>query len=143
MTNTTEKMPTILTDRKDMAQALNFGKYKVLTFDMDENKGERAAVTKQTINHGEMKYAGELRRGCKTADDGIYYLLGDVTMLTAHISVERWLQFAEVANCPVIKEGDEVAILVHSETMGVAFVQLVRALKPTPDYGTILKFENL
>lgn len=137
------KNKNILTDGKDIAQALNFGKYKVLKYNLDENKGSTAKVEKQTTRYGIQHHVGTLYRGKQTADDGIFYLINSTTMLTAGKSVQDYIKWADDANAPVIYEGDEVAILVYSESLGHVSVQLVKALKPTPEYSTSLVFEDL
>lgn len=132
---------TILTDRKDIAQALNFGKYPVLTFDLDNNKGSKAVVTKESARYGTMRSRCTLYRGKKTEDDGIFYLLTHGTMLTAHVGVYDYLKDAEYANAPVIESDTEVAILMYSKTTGSAVVQIVKSGKADPSYSTAVTFE--
>lgn len=138
--NETQK---IIMDRTEMAKALNFGKYKVLKYNFDEDKGSVANIEYQSGRYGIMKKSTTLYCGKITADDGIFYLLNSGTMISAHVGVYDWLKCADNANAPVIYEGDEVAILVYSEKFNVAYVRLVRALKPTPEYSTALAFEDL
>lgn len=133
----------VLTDRKEMAQALNFGKYKVLTYNVDTEKGSTAKVEQQTRQYGIRQRPGTLHRGKITADDGIFYLLNHSTIMKKTFNVYDWLETAENASSPVIYEGDEVAILVYSEDLDVASVRLVKALKPRPEFSTSLVFEDL
>ena len=133
----------VLTDRKEMAQALNFGEYKVLTYNVDTEKGSTAKVEQQTRQYGIRQRSGSLRRGKITADDGIFYLINKPTILQNKVDVYDWLECAENAKSPVIYEGDKVAILVYSEELGTSSVRLVKALKPSPEYSTSLVFEDL
>lgn len=133
----------ILTDRKEMAQALNFGKYPVLTYNMDELKGSGAVVMRETRNHGTLRYKTTLYCGKKTADDGVFYLLTHATMLTATVDVNDWLKCAEYANAPVIESGQEVAILMYSKKHDVSVVRIVKAGKCNPDYSTATTFTEI
>lgn len=133
----------IITERTEMAKALNFGKYKVLEYDLDKEEGSMAVVEEKTMNYGTMRkgcklYCGKIKEG-----DGIFWLMNSGTMLSAHVSVSDWRKSVTRANAPTIKEGDEIAILVFSDSMGVAFIRLVKALKPTPEYSTALEFVDL
>lgn len=134
---------TIIMERTEMAKALNFGKYKVLKYNFDEKKGSVANVEYQSGRYGTMKKSATLYCGKITEDDGIFYLLNAGTMISARVGVDDWLKCVDNANAPVIYEGDEVAILVYSEEFNIAYVRLVRALKPTPEYSTALAFEDL
>lgn len=134
---------TILTNRQDMAKALNFGKFKVLTYNVDTEKGSTGKVIKSTRRYGDMERQGTLYCGKQTADDGIFYLINRPAMLTATVSVYDWLRSADDANSPVIYEGNLVAILVYSEKTGESSIEIVRALKPTPEYSTSLTFESV
>ena len=133
----------VLTDRKDIAQALNFGKYPVLSFDLDNDKGSPAIVLNQTRNYGVLRKGCMLYRGKIKEDDGIFYLLTDVTVLSSNVSINDYLKRVELANAPVINEGDTVAIFIHSKLSNIAYVELVKAGKVTPDYGTAVTFEVL
>ena len=141
MTTATNK--NLLTERTEMAQALNFGKYKVLTYNIDTEKGSTAKVEKQTRQYGIRQRSGTLYRGKIKADDGIFYLINKPTILKSGSSVYDWMECAENANAPVIYEGDEVAILIYSEELEVASVRLVKALKPSPEFSTSLEFVDL
>lgn len=133
----------VLTDRKEMAQALNFGKYKVLTYNVDTEEGSTAKIEQQTRQYGISQRSGTLHRGKNTADDGIFYLINKPTFLQNSFNAYDWLECAENANSPVIYEDDEVAILIYSEELENASVRLVKALKPSPEYSTSLVFEDL
>ena len=142
MMNNFESM-NILTERTDIARSLNFGKYKVLQYDMDAEKGSTAVVLMQTRNHGILRKECTLYCGKITADDGIMYLLTRGTMLKGHYGITDWLECAKKANAPVINEGDEVAVFCYSEKLNVGFVRLLKTGKITPDYSTSATFTDL
>lgn len=133
----------IITERTEMAKALNFGKYKVLEYDLDKKEGSMAVVEEHTRNHGVFRKGCKLYCGKIKEDDGIFWLLNSGTMLSAHVGVSDWRKSVTRANAPTIEEGDEVAILVFSESAGISFIRLVKALKPTPEYSTALAFIDL
>lgn len=134
----------ILTDRKEMAQALNFGKYPVLTYDVDSKKGSKVTVTKESKRYGTMRYNTTLYRGKQTADDGIFYLLTHASMLTNDVDVNDWLEDAEYANAPVIDGKDqEVAILIHSRETNTAVVYIMKTGNVDPTYVTACTFYDV
>lgn len=132
-----------LTERKEMAKALNFGKYPVLTYNLDTEEGSKAVALKETRNHGVLRYKCTLYRGKQTREDGIFYLLTHATVMSAHIGVHDYLKDAEYANAPVIETNAEVAILVYSTDMDIAYVEIVQAGKVDPDYSTATTFSEV
>lgn len=134
---------TILNDRKDISEALNFGKYPVISFDLDKDEGSTAIVLYQTRNHGVLRKGCTLYRGKIKKDDGIFYLLTHPTIMSANISIDDYLKRVELANAPVINEDDTVAIFIHSKVSNIAYVELVKAGRVTPDYSTAVTFESL
>lgn len=136
-------MVKVLSERKDMAKALNFGKYPVLTYDLDKKEGCKVIVMKDTRSHGVMRYGCTLYQGKIKEDDGIFYLLTHATMLTSHVGVDDWLKSAELANAPVIEADQEVAILVHSKEMNFAVVKIVKSGKVDPSYSTATTFYEI
>jgi hypothetical protein len=131
----------MLTDRKEIAQALNFGKYPVLTWDLDENKGSKARVTKVSTRYGLMHYNCKLQKDYEKQGDGIFYLSKNATMLKGSYGVEDYLEDAEYANAPIIESNQEVAIFIHSKKCRVSMVLIVKAGKVSTDYSTATKFE--
>ena len=141
----TNALTNIITDRKEMAQALNFGKYKVLQLDMDTNKGSIVATPYKDSNgnSSELSATGGLRSGYKKEDDGILYVSKHSSILTATRSVSSWVLDAEKASAVRIHEGDEVAVLCHSEKNGIAFVRLVVAVSVKPDCAVLMRLKDI
>lgn len=122
-----EKTPMkILDDRKDIAQALNFGKYPVLTYDLDTNKGSKARVNSR---RGDFHYRCELFRGSGILGEqgGEFYLLTKPSVLSSSFTVEDAIEQAEYANAPVIEPNQEVAILVYSKSLNIRNVVIVKS----------------
>ena len=137
------KTMNILTERTDIARALNFGKYKVLEYNMDTEKGSSAVVLRQTRDHGVIRKECTLYCGKDTSDDGIMYLLARGALIKRHYGIMDWLESAKLANAPVINEGDEIAVFCYSEKLNVGFVRLLKAGKITPEYSTSTVFVDL
>lgn len=131
------------TDRKEMAQALNFGKYPVLTFDMDADQGSKANVTKMSNRYGEMTYGCVLHMGYQKKGDGIFYLGTRATMISASFSVKDAIECAEYANAPMIKPHQKVAILMYSHKNNYKSVMIVKAGRIDPSYSSATVFEHL
>lgn len=131
---------TVLKERSEMAKALNFGKYPVLTYNIDTNEGSKAIVIKKSVSHGDMRYRCNLYRNYKEEGDGIFYLLTEATMISAKVDVNDYLDSAEFANAPIIKPNTEVAILVYSELLNHCSVRIVKSGKTDPSYSTATVF---
>jgi hypothetical protein len=130
-----------LTDRKEIAQALNFGKYPVLKWDIDKREGSKAVVIKQSARYGEMRYGCKLFNGYEKENDGTFWLMKKATMIKGHYGIDDYLEDADFANAPVIESNQDVAILCYSRLANTAFVVIVNAGKVTTDYSTAAKFE--
>lgn len=131
---------SILTDRKDIAKAMNFGKYPVLTYDLDEEKGgSKARVIKQT-SRGPLPYNCQLFMGSQTKNDGVFYLMTKASILKGNVGVCDYIEDAEFANAPVIDNGQEVAILVYSKERSISFVIMAKAGRIDPSYSTATTF---
>jgi hypothetical protein len=133
----------ILTDRKDIAKALNFGKYPVLTYNLDTNKGSTAVATKESTNYGTMRYKCTLYRDKITEGDGIFYLMTHASIISSHVSIHAYIRDAEYANAPVIKSDTEVAILLYSEKTDIAYVQIVKSGRVDPSYSSATTFTDV
>jgi hypothetical protein len=130
----------VLIERKEIAQALNFGKYPVLTFDIDKNEGSKARVIKNSQRYGDMAYKCVLYRGKQTKDDGVFYLLTEPSVLSSTVSVRDYLECAEFANAPIIPPDTEVAILVYSKELNVCSLHIMKSGKVDPTYSTATVF---
>lgn len=130
----------VLTERKEIAQALNFGKYPVLTYDADKKEGSKARVTNESSRYGTMTYNCVLYRGKQTEDDGAFYLLTEPSMLSSSVSVRDWIESAEFANAPIINPDTEVAILVYSKVLNVTSVHIVKSGKVDATCSTATSF---
>jgi len=126
----------VLTDRRQVAEALNFGKYPVLWFDMDARKGSKAIV----MSRKGLRLRCELYNGYETDSDGVYYLLQGATVMSANHGLYDYLEDVEYANAPVIKNNATVVIVEFSRNTNTMRVILQNAGKVSPDYSTVARF---
>lgn len=125
-----------VTERKEIAQTLNFGKFPVLTFDLDKDEGSKAIVTKQSRNHGLMRHRCQLFMD----SDNSFYLMTHAAMISSTLGTRDVIDMAEYANAPVIDSDVEVAIVVHSKEQKGYGVYVVKAGKADPTYSTAVNF---
>lgn len=135
------KAGVLLTDRKDIAKALNFNKYPVLTFDIDNDKGSKAKVLKKHRDGEIHPYNCNLYCGAQTKTDGTFWLMTKASMLSKSFTVNDALENADYANAPIIEEGKEVAILVYSKKLAIKFIVIVTPDRVDPSYSTATRFE--
>lgn len=133
----------VLTDRREMARALNFGKYPVLTYDIDNKKGSKAVVGELKTEHGVARYDCTLYQGYEKEDDGIFWLMTHSAMLTATVGVHDWLKNAEFANAPLILPNTEVAILMYSKQFDFAVIKIVKSGRIDPNCSTATVFTEI
>ena len=131
----------LLVERTDIAKALNFGKYPVLTYDLDEKKGSKAVVISKSHRYGDMRKHCSLQMGYQKENDGKLWLMAHGTMVSAHVDVHDYIEMAEYANAPIIESDQEVAILCYSKKANVSFVQILKSGRVSADYSTATVFE--
>jgi hypothetical protein len=135
-------MKTIpMTERQEIAKALNFGKYPVLTYDIDNNVGSKARVIQKSVNYGDMTYNCQLYRGYNKEDDGEFYLMTNASVIKSSFGIHDVLRSAEYANAPIIMPDTEVAIVVYSNELERCSVKIVKSGKVDPSYATATRFE--
>ena len=122
----------LLTDKTDIAKALNFGKYPVLTFNLDTKEGSKARV-----HHS---YNGRLVDVTLNQGDGQFYLATHGTMIKSHYGWQDHLKAAEYANAPIIESDQDVAILNYSANADLSFVVIVNSGKVDGQYSDAATF---
>ena len=107
-----------LTDRTEIAKAINFGKYPVIKIDLADRDEYGVKGTKVNIDFGgEYLIHAEIRsyndtKYLQTHQSG--------TMLKASIGYNDYIKMLEYANAPTIKADQEiVVVMVNSETKEV------------------------
>lgn len=136
------RLPQLLTDKTEMAKAMNFSKYPVLTWDIDNKKGSLARVGGRMTQSGMMYTHCKLEMDYYKEGDGIYYLSTKATMLKGHYGVEDHLESAEFANAPIIESNQDVAILIYSLKANMSAVLIVNSGRVDGSYSSACKFEH-
>lgn len=109
-----------LTDRKEIAKAINFGKYPVLVLnrenrpfadispDSDYAVGCRVRVA---WDHKEPRYAGMTTQGNIYIEDGKIAISNDAAVLKAEFGYHDVMTMASEANTPLVHAGQTVVVV--------------------------------
>lgn len=119
----------ILLDSKEIAQALNFGKYPVLIMNTDTKKGSKAVVIHKSRMHGDMRYNCTLEMDYEKENDGVLYISTNGSMIKGNYNYTDHLEDAEYSNAPIIEENQEIAIYMYSEKAKTGLVRIVKSEK--------------
>ena len=136
------RVARVLMDKSEMAIAMNFSQYPVLTWDLDNEKGSAARVGGRMTRNGMMYTRCRLQKDYIKEGDGIFYLSTNSIMLKGHYDVNDHLEAAEFASAPIIESHQEVAILVFSKATDMSFVIIVKAGRVDGSYSDACKFEH-
>ncbi len=132
-------MNGILMERTEIAKALNFCKYPVLSIDL-ENQPYRndiaAAGRKDTYvkgckcrvawDHKSPQYAGMTIKCELVIENGEYKLTSWGCMLKADYTLNDFLENVKAANTPLVHKGETVAVAHYSQVSGIKFIRLMR-----------------
>lgn len=120
-----------LTERTEIAKAMNFGKYPVLYIDMDAKKYEgsdycqgcrvRVHWGSQTERYKDMYSTGNLYY-C----DGKFAISNDATCLSADFGRGDVIGMYQQANTPMIHKGDTVVIVMDFSKQKMCKVALMK-----------------
>lgn len=132
-----------LTERHEIAEALNFNKYPVINIDLADRDDYGIRGTKVNIDFGGAYFIqAEIRAFNDTKHLTTKYY---GTMLKKDLSYSDYLKMAEYANAPIIKADQEIVIFLHnSETKEVMYPTIIKTGKRV-DSGsaTPLQLEKL
>lgn len=108
-----------LTERKEIALAINFGKYPVIPIDVS-NRDEYGIVgPKVKIDFGgEYMIRADIR---VYNDEGTVQIVQGPTCLTASFGYSDFMEILEYANAPVIKANQEIVIATYDSKRGLAY----------------------
>lgn len=107
-----------LKDRYEIAEAINIDMLPVLTIDVTEcadgyegcYKGSDVRVKFQTRNHGEQWTEGTL-----WYEGGEFKIVGHGFGIKDRFCYEDMMEMAKTANAPMLEEGREVVVVMHSK----------------------------
>ena len=114
-----------LTERTEIAQAINFGKYPVIKIDLADCDDYGVKGTKVRIDAGKDYYIRATIRAFN--DEKTLTFVSYGAFLSDRMSYEDMMEMVEYANAPIIKPGQEIVIcLYNSEYKTVAAPYIVK-----------------
>lgn len=129
----------ILTDRKEIAQALNFGRYPVVKIDCTPDPRDPDIIRGGAVKVLTGQYRGEDFYERCSVNIFAHYYHGDnhrhmtigagATMLTATMTVADLDEMATYANAPKIGKGDTVAFVLIGRNIGAVVLAEVKAVR--------------
>ena len=138
-----------ITDRYEVAKALNFNKYPVLNLDLAKDKAKEDYLEgcylgqkvrfKETTRQGESFYwHGQL---CYFKDSGLS-ISSDSACITASFGYRDIAEDLKNANAPIVAPNTEVVVVIHDSTKRVAIVCLTTIESINPNCSTAIQFEE-
>jgi len=120
-----------LTDRQEIARAINFGKHPVLILNMENRPFEesdyaRGCNVRIAWDDPNREYEGMTSRGTVIHTEGKIQISGHGTMLKADFGREDVLEMVEWANTPLIHKGDTVVLVQDWPSKKMCTVQLMK-----------------
>ena len=118
------------TDRYEIAKLLNFGKYPVLSLDLEKDKKYIITGDEDTRYYkgqkvrwkkGDHYWHGDL---CYFTDTRQLLISSDNAMITASFGYQDIIKDIEIANAPIIQENSPVVIVIHDSKKRLACVCL-------------------
>lgn len=110
----------MLTEKREIAEAMNFGKYPVLVLDRENHRGFENTLycegqkVRVAWDHSDPRYAGMTTRGHIYMDEnGQLAISGRGAILTDSWGYYDVMEDAEWANAPVVHKGQTV-IVIHN-----------------------------
>ena len=101
-----------LTERTEIAQAMNFGKYPIIKIDLADKDEYGIKGTIVKIDTGKGYY---LQATIRAYDDTKYLTTSCFgTMLVDNLSYEDYIEMADYANAPTIKADQEILIFTFN-----------------------------
>lgn len=121
-----------LTDRHEIAVAMNFGKYPVLTINLENNpfEGRRFAKgcrVRVAWDHKDRRYEGMTTHGELILDeDGKLKISGEGATLTASFGYSDVMKMAAEANVPVVHKGQGVVVVMDIPSTKTCMVRMMK-----------------
>lgn len=106
-----------LTERTEIAKAINFGKYPVIKIDLSDRdeygvKGTKVRIDNGTFKSGEAYFVkAEIRA---YSDEKILTTSQGCGMLVDRLTYADYMEMTEYANAPIIKANQEILIFLYN-----------------------------
>ena len=119
-------MSKIITNRQEIAKVLNFGKYPVLSIDLDKMERDYEQGSKCRLLT-KFRNGEEFLLKCQLYMEGDKVALSSTgSMLTSDFTVYDFIELSEYAQTPIIKGGDIVAVCQYSRKTGLKVIELMK-----------------
>ena len=123
-----------LTNRQEIATAMNFGQYPVLTINLENRPYEdsdyaRGCRVRVAWDHSERRYAGMTTHGVLYIENGRLEISGEGAMLSASFGYRDVMEMAAEANVPVVHKGQVVVVVMELPSKETC---MVRVMKVSP-----------
>ena len=121
-----------LTDRHEIAAAMNFGKFPVLQINIENRPFEDSCYAKGcrvrvAWDHKDRRYEGMTTHGELFLDeDGKLKIGGEGTMLTARFGYSDVMKMAAEANVPVVHKGQVVVVVMDIPSTKTCLVRVMK-----------------
>ena len=121
-----------LTNRQEIAAAMNFGLYPVLSINLENRLFEdscyaRGCRVKVAWDHKDSRYAGMTTHGNLFLDeDGKLKISGDGAMLSASFGYSDVMKMAAEANVPVVHKGQGVVVVMDMPSKKTCVVRMMK-----------------
>lgn len=124
-------MDVILLEKEKMAQAMNFGKYPVLSVDLDNklNEDDDYAIgceCRVAWDRDDGRYNGMTTKCTLKIVDGKYFLNNPGTIIKACHGVDDFVEDIRRANLPLVHKGQTVAVAHYSKELDIKFVRVMK-----------------
>lgn len=127
-----------LTDRQEIAKAMNFGKYPVIRIDVETPESEgvfRGNLVK--VAAPSVRYPDNYIRGrvTKFSDEGDrYVIMPDAVCLKASFDYSDVVEMLGYAQVPMLHAGEEVALIEDAPKQRTARVRMMRVSDNVRDF---------
>lgn len=121
-----------LTDRHEIASAMNFGKYPVLRINMENRPFEGSRYAKGcrvrvAWDSKDRRYEGMTTHGeLFLDDDGKLGITGEGACLRASFGYSDVMRMAEEANTPVVHKGQPVVVVMEIPSTKTCLVRMMK-----------------
>ena len=124
-----------LTDRQEIAEAINFGKYPVLTLDRENRpyKKERpdsdfaiGCRVRVAWDHKDPRYAGMTTHGALYIESGKLKISGEGACLSASFGYYDVMRMAAEANVPIVHKGQKVVVIEEWPSLKKCTVRIMQ-----------------
>lgn len=120
-----------LTDRQEIAAAMNFGEYPVLTINLENrpyggNEYARGCRVRVAWDSKERRYAGMTTHGVLYIENGRLAISGEGACLSASFGYSDVMEMAAEANTPVVHKGQVVVVVMEIPSTKTCMVRMMR-----------------